>query len=579
MDNAPVGESARHRDGLTGVQMKWFVFLFGALVLLVLFPQTYRSWRVLFILIYLPVYQLYTLYVVSKPGLPGWLWHVSLLVDLSYISTLVYLGHGFDTLTLLYPLAMIGVAIDRPNFRDFLLAGLLGHVSYLVTLYLLYRSFTFYLTGHFWVSSLSIGAIFFLTLLVVRILVREKTRLADLAAELEASNRRLENMAVRDDLTGLPNQRYFFGSLDRYLQLARESNQPLTLLLIDIDYLKLYNKTHGYHKGDQALQALAEILKQKVSSRDLVCRMDGDQFAVLLAKVPPDDARAFMSRVRAAFAEVPLEGKEYQPLGTMTVSAGLATYPLHAASAEELFNRAEDALNKAKQRERSGTEIYHSLLEEFRQSPDLSSNLLVNTVQTLLTVINAKDRYTYGHSERVMRYSSLVAEQMGLDRESIRVLKYAAFLHDIGKIEISRDILLKEGPLLPDERNIIKLHTLFGVNILEPLRDLRELLPIVRHHHERYDGEGYPDGLGGEDIPIGARILAVADSFDAMRSNRPYRRALSFERTMAELQRGAGTQFDPGVVAAFRAAARKIREAEEGLRNHRHYQEAAASLA
>ncbi len=459
---------------------------------------------------------------------------------------------------------MVGVALCRPNFRDFFLAGFLGHLSYAGSLILLYRSLAFYRRLDFWATSIAEGAIFLATLLVVKVLSEEKSRLIKVTRQLAEANRDLQVLAATDALTGLYNYRHFLKRLEQEIRQAAEGGYPVTLALFDIDYLKLYNETYGPRKGDRVLNVLAGLLREMARPGDAACRLQGDLFAVLMADLPPVEGVRFVQQVRQAFACQPILGRETQPLGTMTLSAGLAGFPLHAASAEELLKRADDALQLAKQRERDSVQVYHSLLQEFRES-NLADKSLLDTVQTLLMVINAKDRYTYGHSERVVLYATLIAEEMGLPPEELRVLKYAAFLHDIGKIEISREVLLKEGPLTEKEKKIMKLHTLFGVHIIEPLHNLRGLVPIVRHHHERFDGTGYPDGLQGEDIPLGARILAVADSFDAMRSNRPYRRAMSFESAVEEISRCSGSQFDPAVVEAFRAAAVRIRQAEQDL--------------
>ncbi len=185
----------------------------------------------------------------------------------------------------------------------------------------------------------------------------------------------------------------------------------------------------------------------------------------------------------------------------------------------------------------------------------LTQNMLkeshVDTIMALVLSQEAKDRYTYGHSERVTKYSIAIAREMGLMEDEIEVIERAGKLHDIGKIGISDEVLFHEGSLDEEKMNIIRTHPAKGVNILDPLKFLDREKAIVRHHHERYDGKGYPDGLKGEQIPAGARIMSVADAFDAMRSSRPYKQNLSKAEIISELLNNSGTQFDPKVVNIF----------------------------
>jgi uncharacterized domain HDIG len=175
----------------------------------------------------------------------------------------------------------------------------------------------------------------------------------------------------------------------------------------------------------------------------------------------------------------------------------------------------------------------------------------VDTIMALVLSQEAKDRYTYGHSERVTKYSLAIARELGLMEDEIEIIERAGKLHDIGKIGISDDVLFFEGNLDEEKMNIIRTHPAKGVNILDPLKFLDKEKDIIRHHHERYDGKGYPDGLKGEQIPLGARIMAVADAFDAMRSNRPYKKNLTKPEIISELLNNSGTQFDPKIVNTF----------------------------
>ncbi len=185
------------------------------------------------------------------------------------------------------------------------------------------------------------------------------------------------------------------------------------------------------------------------------------------------------------------------------------------------------------------------------------------SVQSLAEALEARDPYTRRHSELVTRYSVAIAQKMGLATNMVKDIRQAALLHDIGKIGIRESIFLKEGPLTPEERAIMETHSAISAQILKPLRFLEKIIPIVYHHHERYDGKGYPDGLKGEDIPLGARIIAVADTFEAMTADRPYRKALPVDVAYQEIEKNAETQFDPKAVAVFLEISKDI----EGLTN------------
>lgn len=189
-------------------------------------------------------------------------------------------------------------------------------------------------------------------------------------------------------------------------------------------------------------------------------------------------------------------------------------------------------------------------IENYRLNLDVERTYL-ETIMALALAVEAKDPYSAGHSKRVGFYASKLGEEMGLEPEMLRMINDAGILHDIGKIGIKDEILLKPGPLTPDERKIMQQHPVIGEAIVKPVRSLAKVVALVRHHHERFDGKGYPSGLKGEEIPLGARLLAVADTYDAMMTDRPYRKRLTIEETRAELLKGAGTQHDPKVVEAF----------------------------
>ncbi len=396
-----------------------------------------------------------------------------------------------------------------------------------------------------WLPELGIHAANFITIMIVaRIFQNERAE--------EEHKRILEDLALTDGLTHLANHRQFHTQLAKEIETARVRGSQVALVMLDIDYFKNYNDAFGHPEGDKLLTAIAEAIRMVIRSGDTGARYGGDEFALILPNTDAEAARAVARRIQEAanrYIRLDPEGKKTG----VSLSAGVAVYPDSATDKDSLIKRADEALYAAKYAE-TKLEVYHSVFDDLKSQLDSAEMSLINTVKTLLTVINAKDRYTYGHSERVVNHCLMIARYLNLEEDQVKLLRIAAFLHDIGKIEIARDILNKEGRLTPEERRIIEQHPVWGAEIIRPVRSLRQVVPAVLHHHERYDGTGYPDRLKGSEIPWLARILTVADAFDAMTTERPHQRAKTIPEALAELKRCSGTQFDPWVVDAFAAA-------------------------
>lgn len=237
--------------------------------------------------------------------------------------------------------------------------------------------------------------------------------------------------------------------------------------------------------------------------------------------------------------------------GAITVSVGLAEFPKQADNSESLIKKADEALYKAKFTGRNRAEVYYSVLDELavQLSEDEKGNL--EAIKTMISVISAKDKYTFGHCERVMKYAQTLAKAAGLQQEQVNWIAYAAYLHDVGKIEVPSDLLTKPKSLTDQEWKIIIQHPVWSKKILQAVPSLKPAFDLVLSHHEWYNGQGYPRGLEGEAIPFGARIIAIADSYDAITSNRLFRKALPHREAVAELRRQAGTQFDPNLAELF----------------------------
>lgn len=367
--------------------------------------------------------------------------------------------------------------------------------------------------------------------------------------EIEREHReKITLLAIKDGLTDLYNHRFFYESLK---QLIEYNTTSLSLLFIDIDNFKQYNDAYGHQAGDEVLKKISKILKQSTRPNDIVARYGGEEFTVILPDTDEEGALAIAENMRQAVAKTKFEGEKSQPNGRITISIGVSCYPDKGKDAKELINSADDALYRAKFFNKNRVEIYNSILEELKNDVNDEDVNLISSIKKLISAINVKDKYTYGHTERVVFFSKLLAEQLGLSEKEKNILKYGAYLHDIGKINIAKEILNKKTPLTGVEWNILQQHPVNGADLIRTVSSLKSVIPVILHHHERYDGTGYPDNLKGEEIPYLSRILTVADCFDAMTSSRPYQSAQSYSEAIYELNELSGKQFDPELVREF----------------------------
>ena len=362
---------------------------------------------------------------------------------------------------------------------------------------------------------------------------------------------RLEDLVNKDGLTGVFNHRYFHDSLKEKIILSEKNGEPISMIFVDIDYFKHYNDLYGHQRGDEVLRTIGNILKKNIRSTDIAARYGGEEFALILPNTTEEQALLIADRIRSVIEKTKFYGEENQPSGVLTASMGVSVFPVKAKSDIELIKSADDALYRAKFFNKNRVETYTSILDDLKNDIDERDVELVTSIKTLISVINAKDRYTYGHSERVVLYSRLLAQKLSLSKEEEDTLIYGAYMHDIGKINIAQDILMKKMPLLPEEWNMLKQHPENGVEIIKPVKSLQNMIPIILHHHEKYNGTGYPGNLKGEEIPYLARVLTVVDSFDAMTSNRPYNKRKTYEEAIIELRKFSGIQFDPIIAEKF----------------------------
>ncbi len=409
-----------------------------------------------------------------------------------------------------------------------------------------------------------------------------------------------QEQAITDGLTGVKTHRFLMEALSAEWKRSTRSNREFSLVLMDLDRFKFVNDFYGHLEGDVVLQRVGQILEQNCRRSDVVARYGGDEFVILMPETNVEQARQLATKLRGWVASDPILRDK-----NITASFGIAGFPLHGATPQELIQVADSSMYLSKHqggnsvssaeqgdpndRKRwkkdvleaylgvtlkrlfsTGPEAFEEIyrrLEQFTRS--LSEHAggsedeglpaaVVETVTSLALAIDAKDQYTQGHSQKVSAYAVMIARALNMTTPEVEEIRLAALLHDIGKVGIPEVILNKSGPLDAAEWETMKTHTELGAKILEPLKPMSRIRDMVRHHHEFYDGTGYPQRLEGLQIPHGARVIAIADAYDTITSERAYKKARTIEDALAELERCAANQFDPDIVRVFVEVMRRV---------------------
>jgi diguanylate cyclase (GGDEF)-like protein/putative nucleotidyltransferase with HDIG domain len=358
----------------------------------------------------------------------------------------------------------------------------------------------------------------------------------------------LRESANRDALTGLFNHRYFYQHLHNLMENPQTESQ--FLYIADIDFFKVYNDTLGHPKGDLVLKTIAEIAKE-VFADGMVSRYGGEEFAFVFAAKDAKHALEMGNLLRERVLEYNFEGEEVMPDHHLTISIGVAERKAADDTVADWIARADNALYKAKSFRKNRVEYYTSIYDRFDNLDQINDDERIISIKTLLSVIDTRDRYTYNHTDRVVHYCETFAKYAKLSEEDSRKLLYSAYLHDIGKINVPQETLITEKRLNAHQWAEIRRHPGDGAAIVRKIKDFEEIAEIVEQHHEKYDGTGYPNGRSGKDLHVLARVLTLADSFDAMTAKRPYQKVKNFEEAIAEIRRCSGTQFDPELANLF----------------------------
>jgi diguanylate cyclase (GGDEF)-like protein len=372
----------------------------------------------------------------------------------------------------------------------------------------------------------------------------------------------VEARATHDRLTGVPNRETLLVALGAEVERAVRHYKWLSVAFIDIDRFKPINDTYGHNAGDAVLRGVTELIVANVRASDYFGRYGGEEFMLILPETHPDEAVALAEKLRSLVMARPFAIGAGQSV-KMTISIGIAGARGSELQLDALVDRADAAMYAAKSLGRNRSYLYRELDEEspIRRapiSPERRAQAAAigqwasdTATQALASVLAPQPNHRGRPSDMISALATGIGLEMGLPEDEIERIRIASLLHDLGKLAVPSEILDKPTTLTDGEWQAIGEHPRIGQLILEHASSLREAIPVVLHHHERYNGGGYPHGLRGNEIPLGARIVAVADAYHAMVHERPYKDALSHERALEELRANAGLQFDPAVVELF----------------------------
>ncbi|QDT04436.1 Cyclic di-GMP phosphodiesterase response regulator RpfG [Rubripirellula lacrimiformis] len=395
-------------------------------------------------------------------------------------------------------------------------------------------------------------------------LERNRAALLDTLEDLSQSkkaiteqNEKLTYLATRDPLTSCINRRTFFEQFENHWQTTIASGTPLCAMMVDIDFFKSINDTYGHSMGDKVLSETGRLLLETTSETDVVCRYGGEEFAILMPGLNLDAAEAVAEKIRVGLSEMQF------PEFTITASLGVSGASLGGTDPQDMLDQADKCLYVAKRNGRNQVIRFDTVPADLivdeskisREKPAEAScagpTIPYAAVTALLSALSYRDHQTGSHSMRVSSYAALLAQRI-LSPKDVYVVEMGALLHDIGKVGVPDSILLKPGPLTEEEWKLMERHDRIGVEILNKSFKCPQLTGIVKYHHYRYGGiKCKAQEVWGTDIPVGARILTISDAFDAMVSNRPYRKGMPQADAIQELRRHAGTQFDPDLVEMF----------------------------
>ncbi len=388
--------------------------------------------------------------------------------------------------------------------------------------------------------------------------------------EVARLKEQLDLLALKDPLTGLYNHRYLEDAIEVEFARARRHGQTLSIIMIDIDYFKSINDVYGHPFGDMILKQFSDQIKRMVRRYDITVRYGGEEFVIMCPGADCAGTKSLAKRILDAINLYNFGNNETAV--KLKLSLAVACYPDgKLTKGMDLIETADKILSRIK--ERGGNMVYaeedldkrrKESLKKKDEGPEVkalkgridkltkrANESLLEAIFAFAKTIELKDHYTGSHVERSVHYAEEIAREMRLPKDEVENIKVASILHDLGKIGISEKILHKRAKLTQEEFDTIKRHPQIAIDIIRPIHALHDIMPLILHHHEKWNGEGYPHGLKAHEIPIGARIIAVADVYQALITDRPYRKKFPKEEAINIIKKESGSHFDPKIVAAF----------------------------
>jgi diguanylate cyclase (GGDEF)-like protein len=388
---------------------------------------------------------------------------------------------------------------------------------------------------------------------ISRLYERERDR----NEELEQSVTQLQALSVTDWLTGLKNHGYFFDRLNEELERARRYDRPLAVVMADIDDFKAINDNYGHSTGDAVLRGMGEAFRRQIREVDIACRVGGEEFGIIMPETDAEGAIQAAERIRYAVAEQAMPG-----VGQVTISLGISVFPHDAQSSKDMVESADRALYSAKRSGKNCTKVAGGAPAFDGAGRALAS--MTPVVGTLLAALRMRAPWMADHSVRVAELATQIGSVLEMKVFELERLRLTGLLHDVGMLAVPDEILLKTDPLSEDDWDSIRSHAANGFQLIADAVH-EDVADAVLSHHEQMDGEGYPRGLAGDDIPLFARVVLVADAYDAMVSDRPHRASMTSEEALSELRAHAGSRFDPDVVRAMIEVDRQMNTTAEIL--------------
>ncbi|MFK5883215.1 MAG: diguanylate cyclase, partial [Candidatus Izemoplasma sp.] len=362
----------------------------------------------------------------------------------------------------------------------------------------------------------------------------------------------IKRQSITDELTKLYTHRYFYEVATNWIDSNVHST--FSLAMLDVDQFKIYNDLYGHSAGDVALKRIAEIINNNTRDEDVLIRYGGEEFIILFPNIDGNESLKAIDLIRRGIEEEFLLSKDIREF--LTVSIGVSNYPSHTIRLEELIEYADRAMYSGKSSGRNKAVLFDPDTESINNTEQNKVEATIreaylSSIYALAATIDAKDHYTFGHSNNVAKLARELARKAKFSDKDVEIIYSAGLLHDIGKVGIPESILSKPGKLTQSERDLMNTHVIQSINIIKHIPNLLDTVPAIMSHHEQYDGNGYPRGISGKNIPILGRCICIADSFDAMTTNRPYKQGLTFDEAIDELKRHRGKQFDPELVDIF----------------------------